>query len=103
MKTPNITPGPWAWSEGYQGLRAEGIKAEILTYYPYEGMFLNYKNQEANATAIAALPDLMEALIELVGIEANHSHFGGEMYQDRIDKAWEKARAALLKAGCTDE
>lgn len=57
---------------------------------------------EADAVAGAAVPDLIEALLELVNIQKNHSSFGGEMYWDRINKAWEKADAALLKAGCTD-
>jgi hypothetical protein len=36
-----------------------------------------------------------EALTKLVEINDNHGPFGGELYQDRIDRAWDAARSAL--------
>jgi len=38
---------------------------------------------------------LQDALSTLVLMSENHSPFGGEMYQDRVDRAWDNARAAL--------
>ena len=38
---------------------------------------------------------LRDALSTLVSMSDNHSPFGGEIYQDRVDRAWDNARAAL--------
>ena len=38
---------------------------------------------------------LRGALEMLVLMNDNHSPFGGEIYQDRVDHAWDNARAAL--------
>lgn len=47
------------------------------------------------------LMEQADALRSLVALNDNYSPFGGEMYQDRIDRAWERARAALK--GDSDE
>lgn len=41
---------------------------------------------------------LRAALNTLVELNDNYGHFGGEIYQDKIDRAWAKARAAIAKA-----
>ncbi len=41
---------------------------------------------------------LVEALEGLVALNNDHSPFGGEFYQDRLDRAWDRARAALSLA-----
>lgn len=41
---------------------------------------------------IAELDGALRALMEL---NDNHGPFGGEMYQDRIDRTWDRARATL--------
>lgn len=41
---------------------------------------------------------MVEALKSLLDLNDNHGPFGGELYQDRIDRAWDAARAALTKA-----
>ncbi len=56
------------------------------------------ENQEANARLIAAAPELLEALAALLDLNDNYSYFGGEIYRDRIDRAWDNARAAIAKA-----
>ena len=86
------TPGPWFWHYGIDG----DTKMDVLTsstskvcdfgdcetYYPIEGTPPN----EADAKLIAAAPELLEALIEVVAIS------------DRKHDAWDKAKAAIKKA-----
>lgn len=48
--------------------------------------------------AEAHVAKLREALQELMTLNDAHSPFGGEMYQDRIDRAWDNARAALTRS-----
>lgn len=52
----------------------------------------------ALARLFAAAPELLEALAALLDMNDNYSYFGGEIYRDRIDRAWDNARAALAKA-----
>jgi hypothetical protein len=42
--------------------------------------------------------ELLEALDALMDINDNGGPFGGEMYHDRVDRAWDSARAAIAKA-----
>jgi hypothetical protein len=42
--------------------------------------------------------ELLEALETLLALNENYSAFGGEIYRDRIDRAWDNARAVLKKA-----
>ena len=41
---------------------------------------------------------LLKALTALVDINDNDGPFGGELRQDRIDRAWDFARSEILKA-----
>ena len=43
-------------------------------------------------------PELLEALETLLALNENYSAFGGEIYRDRTDRAWDNARAVLKKA-----
>ena len=52
----------------------------------------------ALAQLFAAAPELLEALKTLLNLNDNYSSFGGEIHRDRIDRAWDNARAALAKA-----
>jgi hypothetical protein len=38
---------------------------------------------------------LVEALRELVQLNDDYSPFGGEMFQDRVNRTWDRARTAL--------
>ena len=43
----------------------------------------------------ARIAELEAALRALMELNDNHSPFGGEMYQDRIERTWDAAREAL--------
>lgn len=49
------------------------------------------------ALKMAAAPEMYEALLELLDIN-NTGPFGGEFFQDRIDRAWDAVRSAIAKA-----
>ena len=69
----------------------------------------NGPNCLRNTALIAAAPDLhriateqaaeitrlRDALSMLISMSDNQSPFGGEIYQDRVDRAWDNARSAL--------
>lgn len=61
-------------------------------YDPRDGAGTN------DAHLIAAAPEMLEALRRLVNLDDNQGPFGGELYQDRIERAWDAARAAIAKA-----
>jgi len=108
-----FTPGTWEldpvkgdWMGGfYSGETPVCTFGDAQNYYPTEGEPPNY----ADAQLIAAAPDLhriatelaaenkrlRDALSMLISMSDNHSPFGGEIYQDRVDRAWDNARAAL--------
>lgn len=52
----------------------------------------------ALAQLFVAAPELLEALEALLALNENYSAFGGEIHRDRIDRAWDNARAVLKKA-----
>lgn len=63
MKKPNITPGPWVCEPAMEGQDC-GHRIHTRDSAPY-GMAHIYSpgaNAKANARAIAAVPDLLEAL-----------------------------------------
>lgn len=47
---------------------------------------------------VNAHDDLVEALEALLKLNDDSGPFGGELYQDRVDRAWENARAVIAKA-----
>jgi hypothetical protein len=86
------TPGPWTWVEGYNGLYGSGKDNDVLTFADYEGMYLSYSNKytHGNARLIAAAPDLLEALKNVIR---------------GVPDTWDgviKARAAIAKAEGTE-
>jgi len=63
--------------------------------WPYEqGKYVRYDDYAAVLVREAAL---LAALTVLVNLNENHSPFGGEIYQDRVDRAWDTARALVVK------
>lgn len=90
MTRPNITPGPWTLrqeSHPYKESIATARGDYLLAY-----VFSARNASNANAKAIAAIPDLLDALEELVSL-------GSLELPNKRDAALLKATAALTKAG----
>ncbi len=89
------TPGPWTWRE--PNGRGNGFLIERVDYCPrLPGAWLGSKTsnpeQLANARLIAAAPELLEALEELMAMR-------NKCFIPNENDWWdEKARAAIAKA-----
>ena len=58
------------------------------------------REKDATITTLRArLAELEGALGALVTLNDEHSPFGGELYRDRIERTWDRARAALRAKG----
>lgn len=92
MKMPNITPGPWVLYQGSHTVFG-GLKAIAKVYGPRN---IQCSERSANATAVAALPDLLAAASKVIAWCDQNPPAG--------DALWciQELRAALLKAGCTE-
>lgn len=56
-----------------------------------------FAEQAATITALRArVAELEGALGALVTLNDEHSPFGGELYRDRIERTWDRARAAAV-------
>jgi predicted ribonuclease toxin of YeeF-YezG toxin-antitoxin module len=91
MEKPNITNYEWHST----GLEIRAINSLIIAnVYKHEGINQPKEEAEANAKAISAVPEMIEALIEIMKV---HRHVYG------LDGAWDKelkqAEQALTKAG----
>jgi hypothetical protein len=53
------------------------------------------KTKQKSDELKAEIERLRKALKNLLTLKDNYGHFGGEIYQDKIDRAWDEARAAL--------
>jgi hypothetical protein len=90
------TPGPWNVAENGTKLTAKhplrGHQYDIVTvHYAFE-----HGQHEANATLIAAAPDLLEAL---EAISQSWGAHGTEVNNPMADAMAARARKALAKAG----
>jgi hypothetical protein len=118
MKAPNITPGPWRQCTGdfsdqiisvpdFNAARASGLD-EDNAYG--EALIAETGGNEANARAIAALPDCLDALALFASLcKTDYGKIGQERqcnadYLQKVDRsiAYEKARAALTAAGYSE-
>lgn len=91
MKLPAITPGPWKPDPGYPAFVLN--QNDITVCETLAG------DLETDARAIVAVPEMLTALRDI----QNWLAFPGRsMSKANIDHFSEKARAALLAAGCTD-
>lgn len=98
-----VTQGEWYAHE----VSASGLPtASIMAYDGYTVAkalgVIDPEETQSNATIIAIAPTLAAEVVRLRGVLSalldlndNYSPFGGEMYQDRIDRTWETARQAL--------
>jgi hypothetical protein len=91
---PEHTPGPWTIDLDYDRDGHHGINSEARMWKAVAECSANtlgaakvsQDEAEANAHLIAAAPELLEALEEVVAIS------------DRKHNAWDKAHAAIAKA-----
>ena len=93
MSAAKHTPGPWRIATEPSGIRARHIKADsyltVCSFLTSVSRNCGPDEINANARLIAAAPDLLALLVELVDIE-------GPMPGT---SAWgDKARAAIAKA-----
>jgi hypothetical protein len=89
------TPGPWVWAERHHGLFGSGKDNRVLDFASYEGMWLAVSDhQEANASLIAAAPDLLAGLRAVVAMVDPAQPY---MTHDELT-ALADARAAIAKA-----
>lgn len=87
------TPGPWKTTHsevnGYRVSDSTGWGVAVV---------LKDTNDEANARLIAAAPQMLEALEELVELKDHRHSLPVEIYQESREKAWNKCRAAIAAA-----
>lgn len=67
------------------------LAADAITALLEENATLRTE-KHADAEAIGALRESLSAMLDL---QDNASPFGGEMYQDRVDRVFDQCRAAL--------
>ncbi|PRH37735.1 hypothetical protein [Burkholderia gladioli] len=91
------TPGPWSvvgnMTRYVEGRAPSGLIQEVAACGPTEA----WEQQEANAKLIAAAPELVEALSDLLATLERHMPGLGANAKPGTPVA--KARAALAKAG----
>jgi hypothetical protein len=87
--TTKYTPGPWSWDTDPNGDR--WIIGDKSTWVPRIAKIPRYSEMpnEANARLIAAAPELVEALREVMNYATPFSVIG--------DNAFDKARALLAR------
>jgi hypothetical protein len=86
------TRGPWS-RDGYEFFNSDGANIFDLTYGSHTGI----NEDEANTNLIAAAPELLEALQEMVAIVKKHTY----PQPDKPSSTWgrmEAAEAAIAKA-----
>ena len=97
------TPGPWRTKrEGFSTVYVEaridgGLIQEVAACGPTEA---GLEQQEANARLIAAAPELLDALIALLGVAPSKAPGAGLIVgaEEKHANALQAARAAIKKA-----
>ena len=96
MTRPNITPGEWNFTKGVIPAINGSIRGHAVTVA--KTIYGSHDEALANARAIAALPQLLEALESF----ANTCEHGNPMqFVQKIGADCIKAKAALALAGYT--
>jgi uncharacterized FlaG/YvyC family protein len=93
MKKPNITEGEWHAT----GLEIRSLSSIILANI-YNHLEVNQSKEEAkaNAKAISAVPEMIDALIDV--LETHNQNVNYSLY----DGSYNRVKEALKKAGCTE-
>lgn len=91
MKT-KYTPAPWHVTQDVAGETAVNDHTQFHSTFPIAVIYGRLDQKEANAQLIAAAPELLEALVELL----NHAD-----KLKLLHPRYDRARAALRKAGVT--
>ena len=116
MSEAKHTPGPWhihlvpveheIWVHAEFERKQSVFHGAVATAFSYTGVTSPAKGIEwstaiANAHVIAAAPDLLEALEDLVGLaEAAMREANNDCGQYDVDDELSEARAAIAKAAC---
>jgi len=90
-------PGPWTWKPSSDGKSIEIVSMLSCALDPGVWVDAAGEASEANARLVAAVPELLEALLNMIGMfdtPLARIRLSGLMY----DEARESARAALQKA-----
>jgi len=74
--------------------RMTALNVELCENYNSQLVKLAHQDVELTA-ATRRIAALTEALQSLMDLNDNYAPFGGELYRDRVDRTWDKARAAL--------
>lgn len=102
MKKPNITPGPWKETEGFiTGKFSDGEYHDVCDprCAPSDDDDV-FAEMNANARAIAAVPDLLKVLESI--FYASEAPPGATLGEARLCQMFkDQTRAALTKAGYT--
>lgn len=103
----NHTPGPWhTFRQGTKHFVSQSADEEFRfahavifeTNYHPDNIVAARNEAEANARLIAAAPDLLAMLVEIVGQE-NPNRWGYDAAHKALDDDWRaQARAAIAKA-----
>lgn len=86
---PKSTPGPW---------HANIDENYATTVTNAEGVGIARVIDDDDARLIAAAPQMLEALEELVELKDRRHSLPVEIYQESREKAWNKCRAAITAA-----
>lgn len=105
MKRPNITPSPWRIKSSNKSASLEIIGGDKFTHIAVcdgKRQESHFKAQQANASAIAAVPALLAALEEMLdeARQAGIDTMPGDDFAG-FNIACENAKAALIEAGYT--
>jgi hypothetical protein len=95
MADTKHTPGPWSILDERRGFI---VTACDDCYDVATVRNIGNRDNAANARLIAAAPDMLAALQTIKQLNDDAAPFGGEIYRDRVDRAWDAVRAAIAKA-----